>query len=328
MSARMLKTLVFVSTIQLLVAGYAHAGWLSHLFASNGQYANTKYSIVLVGGFFAFDSMLGIEYFYGIADDLRKYGANVYETDVSEFHNNEFRGEELLREIEDYLAITGYEKVNVIAHSQGSATARYVASARPDLIASITSVHGMNRGTYMADSVRGIIPAGSIQETLLEAVTNFVGGPLWGFISGDEHQQRQSAIEVMNSSNTEAAQVFNRLHTAGLPSEPCGRKGAHNVNGVRYWSWGGAGGRFGANTNPLDILDDVLFSVTPYLFPKGVEHDGVVQLCSQYLGKPIRHDYYHNHIDAVNHFLGVTGVAVKPKTLYRNHANRLKKAGL
>ncbi|MCG8313020.1 MAG: triacylglycerol lipase [Pseudomonadales bacterium] len=328
MLARMFRTLILTSLIQFLIVGSAQAGWFSNLFSSNDHYADTKYPIVLVGGFFAFDSMLGIEYFYGIADDLRKHGAEVYETDVSEFHNNVFRGEELLREIEDYLAISGYQKVNIIAHSQGSATARYVASARPDLIASITSVHGMNRGTYLADSVRGFIPEGSLQETLLEAVTNFVGGPLWGFISGDEHEQRQSAIEVMNSSNTVAAQAFNQVHTAALPSGSCGKKGAHKVNGVRYWSWGGAGGRFGANTNPLDLLDDVLFSVTPYLFPKGVAHDGVVQLCSQYLGKPIRHNYYHNHIDSVNHFMGIIGLAVKPKTLYRNHANRLKKAGL
>ena len=43
----------------------------------------------------------------------------------------------------------------------------------------------------------------------------------------------------------------------------------------------------------------------------------------------IRDDYRMNHLDEVNNLFGLTSpFEVDPKTLYRNHANRLKTAGL
>lgn len=318
-SRAVLAALVF----QCISISYAQAWFFS---SPNKSYADTQYPIVLVGGFFAFDSILGIEYFYGIGDDLRRYGAEVYETDVSEFQTNEFRGEELLQEIEEYLAMTGHQKVNIIAHSQGSPTARYVASVKPEIIASITSVHGMNRGTELADAIRYLVPEGSVRESLLEKLANAVGY-FWSTLSGGKNRDSQSAIAILKAANTESAASFNEIHPAGLPTAACGKSGAHEVEGVRYWSWGGTGGSFGKVTNPADLLDDLLFTITPLSFSDRY-HDGVVPLCGQYLGKPIRHNYRHNHVDAMRHLFGLIGLTVNPRTLYRNHANRLKEAGL
>lgn len=323
MKLRLLKAVIAAVVLQLISISYAQAWFFS---SPNKSYANTQYPIVLVGGFFAFDSVMGIEYFYGIGDDLRRYGAEVYETDVSEFQSNEFRGEELLREIEDYLALTGHEKVNIIAHSQGSPTARYVASIKPDIIASITSVHGMNRGTELADAIRYLAPKDSFVEAMLEKLANAVGF-LWSTLSGGKNRDSQSAIAILEAANTVSAAKFNQIHPAGLPKDSCGKTGASQVNGIRYWSWGGTGGTFGKITNPIDLLDDLLFSITPFAFSSRY-HDGVVPLCGQYLGTPIRHDYKHNHVDAMRHLFGLTGFTTNPRTLYRNHANRLMKAGL
>lgn len=323
MKTQKFKALLLIAFLQLGIAGNAH----SWIFSSvNKSYTDTQYPIVLVGGFFAFDSVMGIEYFYGIADDLRRYGAEVYETDVSEFQTNEFRGEELLIEIENYLALTGHKKVNIIAHSQGSPTARYVASAKPEIIASITSVHGMNRGTELADAIRHLAPEGSPAESFLENLAKSVGF-LLSTLSGGENRSSQSAIAILNAANTESAEEFNKLHPAGLPTSKCGTRGASEVSGVRYWSWGGTGGAFGKITNPIDLLDDILFTITPLAFSDR-HHDGVVPKCGQYLGTPIRHNYRHNHVDAMRHLFGLIGFTTNPKALYRNHANRLKKAGL
>ncbi|MCG8314120.1 MAG: triacylglycerol lipase [Pseudomonadales bacterium] len=307
----------FVST------SYSHAWFFS---GPGKNYASTEYPIMLVGGFFAFDSVVGIEYFYGIADDLRRYGAEVHETDLSEFQSNEFRGEELLREIENYLAMSGHKKVNIIAHSQGAPTARYVASVRPDLIASITSVHGMNKGTELADAIRFLAKEDSVMEAVLENLARAVG-IFWSSLSGGSNKSSQSAIAILESANTVDAAVFNQQHPAAVPKKQCGTRGDHTVKGIRYWSWGGTGGRFGKITNPMDLIDDLLLSITPITFSNN-KHDGVVPKCGQYLGKPIRHNYKHNHVDAVNHLFALIGVTTSPKTLYRNHANRLKKAGL
>jgi triacylglycerol lipase len=43
----------------------------------------------------------------------------------------------------------------------------------------------------------------------------------------------------------------------------------------------------------------------------------------------IRDNYFHNHIDEINHALGLVSIfETNPKTLFRNHASRLKNLGL
>lgn len=97
---------------------------------------------------------------------MTKSGAKVYVAQVSATNSSEARGEQLLSQVEAILAVTGAQKVNLIGHSHGSPTSRYVASVRPDIVASVTSVGGVNKGSTIADIVRGTIPSGSISEAL------------------------------------------------------------------------------------------------------------------------------------------------------------------
>ncbi|EXF45779.1 lipase LipC [Pseudomonas sp. BAY1663] len=103
-------------------------------------YTETRYPIVLTHGMLGFDSLLGIDYWYGIPTALRRDGAQVYVTEVSQLNTTELRGEELLAQVEEIVAISGKPKVNLIGHSHGGPTVRYVAGVRPDLVASVTSV--------------------------------------------------------------------------------------------------------------------------------------------------------------------------------------------
>lgn len=295
--------------------------------AATSTYAKTRYPIVMVGGFLAFDSILGIEYFYGVSDELRKNGATVLDSNVSKFQTNEFRGEELIRQIEDYLAVTGASKVNIIGHSQGAATARYVAAVRPDLVASVTSVHGMNRGTPISTYIQQVATPGSVAETLMEGLTRGFGYVV-SLISGGPNPGSQSAIAIMKGADPEDYKRFNALYPAGMPTTACGTRGDASKNGVRYWSWGGVGGYFGTTTNAMDPVDTMMLNFTALMLGNKITHDGVVPLCGQYLGTPIRHNYRHNHVDAMRHLFGLMGVETDPKTLYRTHANRLKIAGL
>ena len=313
-----------VSTLLLCLCFFTLA---TQVHAASNDYAKTRYPIVMVGGFLAFDSIFGIEYFYGIADDLRRNGATVYESDVSELQDNETRGEELLAQVEDILAVTGARKVNIIAHSQGVPTARYVAALRPELVASITSVHGMNRGSAIATFFDGIAPSNSLALKLIDSMSRAFGF-LWSNLSGGPNASGQSAAAIIRAAHPADAERFNKLYPQGLPAAACGTRGAANVNGVHYYSWGGTGGVFFTQSNALDLLDTAMYGITSLMFPKGVKHDGVVPLCGQYLGTPIRHSYKHNHTDAQRQLLGLVGIEVNPLVLYRNQANRLKKAGL
>ena len=111
-------------------------------------YANTEYPIVLVHGLFGFDEILGLNYWYKIPETLQENGADVFVTAVAGANTPEIRGEQLIPQIEEILAITGAEKVNIIAHSHGGPTARYVASVRPDMIVSVTTISGVNDGSW------------------------------------------------------------------------------------------------------------------------------------------------------------------------------------
>lgn len=315
------KIFAYCMGLTLLVGMHLQANTAN---AATSTYDQTRYPIVLVGGFMAFDSIFGIEYFYGVSDELRKNGAVVLDSDVSKFQTNEFRGEELIHQIENFLAVTGASKVNLIGHSQGAATARYVAAVRPDLVASVTSVHGMNRGTPIATFFLKVAPPGSAAAALLDGVTKAFGY-LVSLLSGGPDATAQSAIAIMKGADPEDYKRFNALYPAGLPASDCGTVGDASKNGIAYWSWGGTGA---AVTNPLDPLDTLLLNLISKMIPSGVKSDGVVPLCGQYLGIPIRHSYRHNHIDAMNHLFGLIGFEVSPKSLYRTHVNRLKTAGL
>ena len=47
---------------------------------NSGTYNKTKYPIVMAHGWFGFDELLGVDYWYGIIDKLTDNGATVYVT--------------------------------------------------------------------------------------------------------------------------------------------------------------------------------------------------------------------------------------------------------
>ena len=132
--SRFLRRFVLAATAALLLVGASAQ-------AQTGT-TQTRYPIVLVHGLFGFDSALGVDYFYGIPDALRQGGAKVYVAQVSAANSTEVRGEQLLAQVNTILAITGAAKVNLVGHSHGGPTARYVAGVAPGKVASVTSVGG------------------------------------------------------------------------------------------------------------------------------------------------------------------------------------------
>lgn len=287
--------------------------------AQAGTYTATKYPIVLVHGLFGFDSILGIDYFYQIPSALTKDGAQVFVTSVPAANSSEVRGEQLLQEVQQILAITGAQKVNLIGHSHGGPTTRYVASVAPHMVASVTSVGGVNWGTPVADVMRGVVPEGSFSEFVISSVANaFVN--FIEFLSGSS-ELPTSSLSALDSLSTEGSLAFNRLYPEGVPSYYCGY-GAEVVNGVRYYSWSGAD----PYTNILDVSDPFM-EITSWVISG--PSDGLVPVCSSRLGKVINDSYRMNHLDEINQSFGLHHLwETDPKTVYRQHANRLKNRGL
>ncbi len=284
---------------------------------AQSTYTQTRYPIVLVHGLFGFDSFLGVDYFYGIPGALAQGGARVFVAQVSAANSTEVRGEQLLAQVKNIMAITGAAKVNLIGHSHGGPTIRYVAGVAPQLVASVTSIGGVNKGSRVADILRGVVPAGGLSEAVVNnAAKAFVA--LINLGSGGTSLP-QTPTAALNSLTTAGSADFNRRFPQALPSG-CG-SGADTVNGVRYYSWTGTQ----PVTNLLDVSDGPL-GIMSLVF--GEANDGLVAACSSRLGKHLG-DYRQNHLDEVNQVLGLRDwFAADPVTLFRQQANRLKLQGL
>jgi triacylglycerol lipase len=290
-------------------------GCLAHSASAQG-FTQTKYPIVLVHGLFGFDQILGNPYFFQIVPALRDGGARVFTVQVAAANNNDVRGEQLLQQVRQILAVTGATKVNLIGHSQGGPTARYVLGVRPDLVASLTTVGSPHTGTPVADAANALPgPLANVAKQIVQGLAELID-----LLSGGGFDQDiDAALSTLTSSGSAA---FNRRFPAGLPTTNCA-SGPAVANGARVYSWGGTG----VLTNILDISDASL-GLTSLAF-LGSGNDGLVGRCSSHFGVVIRDDYFQNHLDEVNQVLGLTSpFAVSPVTLFRQQANRLRNAGL
>ena len=282
-------------------------------------YTQSKYPVVLVHGLFGFDSIGPIDYWYGIAPALRSGGATVFVTQQSAANSSEVRGEQLLAELRRLKAAYGYQKFNLIGHSHGGHTIRYVASVAPELVASATSVGSPHAGSAVADDIAAALD-GTGSTAFAAQVFNGLASII-SALSGNPTLPQQSEA-AMRSLSTKGSAAFTAAHPQGKPSTACG-SGAAVVNGVRYYSAGGTS----VLTNVLDPIDGAL--VLSSVSFKGGANDGLVGRCSSHWGTVLRDDYPWNHLDEVNQAFGLRGLFTPdPVAFYRTQANRLKVAGL
>jgi len=286
--------------------------------ANAGDYTKTKYPIVLVHGVTGFDTVGGlINYFHTVPYNLQRSGATVYTASVSALAHSEDRGRTLAEQIVPW-ALGNGGKVNIMAHSQGAPTSRVAASLRPDLIASITSINGANKGSKVADAIRGFIPSDGIVEGGVAGLANAVGEIINALSDSDHPQDALAALKTLTSIDSAN---LNQTHGHGISSDYCGQTNENvDVNGhnIVMFSWTGTS----QLTSAIDPTDYFL-KATSLIF-QGEENDGLVAKCATYMGKVLKDDYWMNHIDAVNHLLGARHPFQSAVTPYRQQANRLK----
>nr|WP_228145798.1 triacylglycerol lipase [Acinetobacter sp. ANC 5054] len=297
---------------------------LQHVTAkTTATYAKTKYPIVFTHGMFGFTRIgfdsFGMDYFYQILPDLARNGANTFAAQVSPLESTEVRGEQLLAQVEDVLALTGQAKVNLIGHSHGGPTTRYIAAVKPQYVASITGVAGTFRGSLVADKIQ----ANKGLNTVFGVLGDKLLAPIITWAEGNSNLPN-SIDASLTSISEKGSAVFNaKFPTAALASD-CNKSGAKIDKGIYYYSWTGTA----QTTNVLDVLDTVISQLGPLAYGNK-DNDGLVGRCSAHLGQVIRDDYNHNHLDEVNMVFGLRSLfSPDPVALYRQHANRLKLQGL
>lgn len=287
--------------------------------------SQTKHPIVLVPGIFAFDSIAAIDYWYKIPAALQSQGAKVYVPKINAFDSSVKRGEALIAQLENIRATSGgtITKFNLMGHSQGGITVRYVMNTRPDLVASVTTMHTPHKGTPIADLVTGVVPANSLQGVAFTAFGNAVGD-IVNLLSNNK--KSPADIRAMLAEfNAPGAAANNQRYPIGIPTTACG-SGAETANiagnSIRMYSWSGTA----PLTNIWDV-SDVLFGISRFAFSEA--NDGVTGKCSSHFGKVLKDDYFMNHLDVTNQLFGtVSWFETDPKTLFQSHASRLKSLSL
>jgi len=270
-------------------------------------YAKTKYPMVFVHGVAGFSRVgsdpLGVDYWHQI------------------FNSNEIRGEQLAQQVEEIIAITGQPKVNLIGHSQGGPTIRYVAGIMPNKVASLTSVSGTHKGSPVASLIMNV--DGTVLGTAGSAVVNFFSGAITWSQGLDPKSYPHDALAAGRSISVEGSTKFNTRFPMGVPTTTCG-EGNYQEKGIYMYSFSGTQ----AVTNILDPLDP-LFAGTSLIVDIKGDNDGMVSRCSAKFGRTIRDNLPWNHADEVNQVLGLKSLfAPDPIDIYRQHANRLKLQGL
>ena len=146
------------------------------------------YPVVLVHGFFGFDELGGIDsasYFYGVVDRLAEDGElrcsrprSIRSTTRPSAACSCSRGRADRRRHRP-------AKVNLVGHSQGGLDARVVASVRPELVATVTTIATPHHGTPIADIVLGAVPDPNAQ-AIADALAQLLGGGLWSELDSQQ----------------------------------------------------------------------------------------------------------------------------------------------
>jgi triacylglycerol lipase len=298
--------------------------------SEKSSYAKTKYPILMVHGWLGWSKIgtdtIGLDYWYQILPDMARNGSTVFAAQLSPANTTAHRGEQLITQVEDVLAITGNSKVNLIGHSHGGPTVLYVAQTKPQYIASITGVAGTYHGSKVADDIQG----NSISRTAFNILGDYIVGPLiaLGQLKPEleiDFDASMKSLSQTGSAQFNATVAKNAVADGVLASSENCNKNLKNVdrNGIQYYSWTGVA----QATNLLDI-DSILMQLGPLSYGNK-DNDGMVARCSAFIGKVIKDDYKLNHTDLANMMFGLTGLfAPDPVAMYRQHANRLKLQGL
>jgi triacylglycerol lipase len=218
----------------------------------------TAFPIVLLHGIGLRDDMRLLNSWGRIPRILEAHGAQIFLGGLDAWNTHENSAAVLKPRIDEILAHTGTEKVNIIAHSKGGLEARYLISklGMADKIASLTTVCTPHRGTCVADLVVGDIPdkKGLLKTNLFRWLAQKLGfGALdiLGRIIGDNRPQAKLAITQL----TRAFLAWFNLEVVDAP-------------GVYYQSYG---------TVMKQPIDDPIFAATYVLMLEYErENDGMV----------------------------------------------------
>lgn len=164
------------------------------------ELCRTRYPILMVHGVF-FRDFKYFNYWGRIPKELKKHGAVIYYGNHQSAASVADSGRELACRIEEIVAETGCEKVNIIAHSKGGLDSRYAVSClgMEKYVASLITVNTPHRGCIFADYLLDKIP-GTVKDKVAESYNSALK------VLGDENPDFMAAVTDLTAS---ACKEFN-----------------------------------------------------------------------------------------------------------------------
>ena len=250
--------------------------------------------IVLVHGTPGWNTLGGIEYWYGIPELLRSNGFEVFVVEDTAFASIAERAGQLHDQI-----VAQYPdprvKLNIIGHSMGGIDSRYAIDALGlgDRVVSLTTVGTPHHGTSLSDAIFGVIPGPAV--ALANVVVGLVGWDLTG---------------LQELSVAHMTQTFNPQN----PDDPR----------VTYFSWAGVADPIG-QTNGC-VLDPLFIPTWTYLIVQEGANDGLVSQTSAQWGS-FQGVLPADHMNEVDQPLGMTAANFDAKGFYEKWAEQLEAQG-
>jgi triacylglycerol lipase len=166
--------------------------------------------ILLAHGFAGFEHLADVEqmtYYFGVADVLEEEGETIITGEVDPFNDSYDRGEELIDQIEEVVADSDYDRINVIGHSQGGLDARYAAHHRPDLVAAVVTISTPHQGTLVSDIALEYVDHPLLRD-IIDGIAKLFGRALY-----DKTGEGTSFLEAMRQFSEPKIEEFNRRIT-------------------------------------------------------------------------------------------------------------------
>jgi triacylglycerol lipase len=219
----------------------------------DSEVCKTKYPLVLVHGV-GFRDLKYINYWGRIPKELIRNGAAVYYGNQEAWGTVEYNAKDIKNKILDIVKETGYEKVNIIAHSKGGLDARYMISKLEmgDYVASLTMMSSPHKGCKFVDI------ACKLPDKIYKAIARFF-------------DNRYKSLGDKNPDFYTASRQFSTFHSKKFNEE------VKDVEEVYYQSYA---------TVVKNMFSDFIVTI-PYILVKLTEgeNDGLVAIDSAKWGE-------------------------------------------
>ena len=274
------------------------------------------YPLLLVHGMGGFDQLGPLTYFHKVSEDLNGQGFPVYKPVTDAWNGSDIRAKQLATYVDDVLACSCAQKVNLLAHSQGGIDARLLVAGMGyhDRVATVATVSSPHHGTPIADVILGF-EDGPVD--ILAGVFNL----FFGFIYNDS-EFPLAVQKGLRWCSVQSMKLFNKDY----PDHP----------DVAYYSYAGFTNLFSNPTQackggalPIpktgDMVPPEFWASYYFLGGFGKPNDGLVTVASARWGT-FRGCVAADHLDQVGQIAGLVD-SFNYKNFYRSHATFLSEQG-